>query len=115
MHTISDTCMLQAQPQSKTMTTLIPSKLTDEVLSRYKDCPDPRLKEIMISSVKHLHSFAREGKLTEVEWIKDTEFPHLGRLVLHRNAPGIHSPVRRAGSGDDRGASQSQHGRERDR
>jgi hypothetical protein len=35
------------------------SKLTDEVVSRYKDCPDPRLKEIMISPVKHLHSFAR--------------------------------------------------------
>ncbi|MBV8228151.1 MAG: hypothetical protein JO232_23500 [Verrucomicrobia bacterium] len=29
------------------------------VVSRYKDCPDPRLKEIMISLVKHLHSFAR--------------------------------------------------------
>ena len=32
------------------------SKLTDEVVSRYKDCPDRRLKEIMISLVKHLHS-----------------------------------------------------------
>ena len=41
------------------MTTLIPSKLTDEVVSRYEDCPDPRLKEIMISLVKHFHSFAR--------------------------------------------------------
>jgi len=41
------------------MTTLIPSKLKDEVVSRYKDCPDPRLKEIMIGLVKHLHSFAR--------------------------------------------------------
>ena len=50
------------------------SKLTDEVVSRYKDCPDPRLKEIMISLVKHLHSFAREVKLTEAEWIKGIEF-----------------------------------------
>ena len=56
------------------MTTLIRSKLTDEVVSRYKDCPDPRLKEIMISLVKHLHSFAREVKLTEAEWIKGIEF-----------------------------------------
>ena len=56
------------------MTTLIPSKLTDEVVSRYKDCPDPRLKEITISLVKHLHSFAREVKLTEAEWIKGVEF-----------------------------------------
>ena len=53
---------------------MIPSKLTDEVVSRYKDCPDPRLKEIMISLVKHLHSFAREVKLTEAEWIKGMEF-----------------------------------------
>src|ERR1700736_4339426 len=57
-----------------TMATLIPSKLTDEVVSRYKDCPDPRLKEVMISLVKHLHSFAREVKLTEAEWIKGVEY-----------------------------------------
>jgi hydroxyquinol 1,2-dioxygenase len=56
------------------MPTLIGSKLTDEVVSRYKDCPDPRLKEIMTSLVKHLHSFAREVKLTEAEWIKGIEF-----------------------------------------
>jgi hydroxyquinol 1,2-dioxygenase len=56
------------------MPTLIGSKLTDEVVSRYKDCPDPRLKEIMTSLVKHLHSFAREVELTEQEWIKGIEF-----------------------------------------
>ncbi len=56
------------------MPTLIGSKLTEEVVSRYKDCPDPRLKEIMTSLVKHLHSFAREVKLTEQEWIKGIEF-----------------------------------------
>jgi hydroxyquinol 1,2-dioxygenase len=56
------------------MPTLIGSKLTDEVVSRYKDCSDPRLKEIMVSLVKHIHSFAREVKLTEAEWIKGIEF-----------------------------------------
>jgi hydroxyquinol 1,2-dioxygenase len=56
------------------MTTLIPSKLTDEVVASYKNCPDPRLQEIMISLVKHLHSFAREVKLTEAEWLKGVEF-----------------------------------------
>ena len=45
--------------QTDTPDPKLPSKLTDEVVSRYKDCPDPRLKEIMISLVKHLHSFAR--------------------------------------------------------
>ena len=56
------------------MTTLIPSKLTDEVVASYKNCPDRRLQEIMISLVKHLHSFAREVKLTEAEWLKGVEF-----------------------------------------
>jgi hydroxyquinol 1,2-dioxygenase len=56
------------------MPTLIGSELTDEVVSRYKDCRDPRLKEVMVSLVKHLHSFAREVNLTEAEWIKGIEF-----------------------------------------
>jgi hydroxyquinol 1,2-dioxygenase len=53
---------------------LISSALTDEVVSRYRNCPDPRLKQIMESLVRHLHSFAREVKLTEREWIKGIEF-----------------------------------------
>jgi len=56
------------------MASLIPSKLTDEVVSRYKDCPNPRLKQIMESLVRHLHSFAREVNLTEAEWLKGIEF-----------------------------------------
>src|SRR5258708_23735916 len=56
------------------MPSLIPSKLTDEVVSRYKDCPDPRLKQIMESLVRHLHSFAREVNLTEAEWLKGIDF-----------------------------------------
>ena len=56
------------------MPSLNPSKLTDEVVASYKNCPDPRLQEIMISLVKHLHSFAREVKLTEAEWLKGVEF-----------------------------------------
>jgi hypothetical protein len=42
------------------MPSLIPSKLTDQVVSRYKDCPDPQLKQIMKPLVPHLHSLARE-------------------------------------------------------
>lgn len=56
------------------MPNLIGSNLTDEVVSRYKDCQDPRLKEIMISLVRHLHSFARDVNLTEGEWIKGIKF-----------------------------------------
>src|SRR5437016_9333325 len=36
--------------------------------------PDPRLKTIMASAVKHLHAFAREVNLTPAEWIKGIEF-----------------------------------------
>jgi catechol 1,2-dioxygenase/hydroxyquinol 1,2-dioxygenase len=36
--------------------------------------PDPRMKEIMESAVRHLHAFAREVKLTPAEWIKGIEF-----------------------------------------
>jgi hydroxyquinol 1,2-dioxygenase len=42
--------------------------ITDVVLARHADAPDPRLKDIMTSLVKHLHAFAREVRLTEREW-----------------------------------------------
>ncbi|HSS27476.1 MAG TPA: dioxygenase [Usitatibacter sp.] len=35
---------------------------------------DPRLREIMASLVNHLHSFAREVKLTEAEWEAGVDF-----------------------------------------
>src|SRR5258707_692316 len=56
------------------MPSLNSSKLTDEVVSRYKDCPDLRLKQIMESLVRHLHSFARDVNLTEAEWLKGIDF-----------------------------------------
>jgi len=56
------------------LTSLINSKLTEEVVSRFKDTPDPRLKEIMVSLVRHLHSFAREVQLTEQEWMTGIQF-----------------------------------------
>ena len=33
--------------------------LTAEVLRRIEDTPNPRLKEVMTSLIKHLHSFVR--------------------------------------------------------
>jgi hydroxyquinol 1,2-dioxygenase len=48
--------------------------ITDAVLERQKNTPHPRLKEIMISLVQHLHDFAREVKLTEAEWTQGIEF-----------------------------------------
>ena len=42
--------------------------ITDEVLARYSKTPDPRLRELMLSLIKHIHSFAKEVKLTAEEW-----------------------------------------------
>ena len=42
--------------------------ITQEVLKRYADTPNPRLRELMLSLIKHIHSFAKEVKLTAEEW-----------------------------------------------
>ncbi len=42
--------------------------ITQEVLERYAQTPDPRLRELMLSLIKHIHSFAKEVKLTADEW-----------------------------------------------
>lgn len=42
--------------------------ITEEVLRRYETTPDPRLREIMLALVRHLHGFAREVRLTGAEW-----------------------------------------------
>ncbi|WP_427913466.1 intradiol ring-cleavage dioxygenase [Ramlibacter sp. MMS24-I3-19] len=48
--------------------------ITQAVIDRFADTPDPRLKEIMTSLVRHLHAFARDVKLTEAEWFQGIEF-----------------------------------------
>jgi protocatechuate 3,4-dioxygenase beta subunit len=51
-----------------------PENITDAVLEQMSTTPDPRMKEIMESAVRHLHAFARDVKLTPAEWIKGIEF-----------------------------------------
>ena len=48
--------------------------ITDAVIERFKDCADPRLKDVLSSLVRHLHGFVRETRLTEAEWMKGIEF-----------------------------------------
>ena len=48
--------------------------LTQAVVESFSGTSDERLKEIMISLVQHLHTFAREVKLTEEEWFKGIDF-----------------------------------------
>jgi hydroxyquinol 1,2-dioxygenase len=48
--------------------------LTDIVLERWKDIPDPRLREIMQAFIKHAHAFVREVEPTGAEWFKAIDF-----------------------------------------
>ena len=42
--------------------------LTDIVAERWKNIPDPRLRQIMTAAIRHLHAFVREVEPTEAEW-----------------------------------------------
>ena len=48
--------------------------LTDIALQRWSDIPDPRLKEVMTSLVKHLHAFVRDIEPTQAEWATAIDF-----------------------------------------
>ncbi|MFF2082889.1 intradiol ring-cleavage dioxygenase [Nocardia sp. NPDC058176] len=48
--------------------------VTEEVLASFDATPDPRLREVMHSLVRHLHAFARDVRLTEHEWESAIEF-----------------------------------------
>jgi hydroxyquinol 1,2-dioxygenase len=48
--------------------------LTDVVLERWKDVPDPRLRQVMQSLIKHLHAFVRDIEPTEAEWATAIDF-----------------------------------------
>lgn len=48
--------------------------ITTEVLERLEATPDPRLREIMLAAVKHLHAFAKEVRLTNDEWWAGIQF-----------------------------------------
>jgi hydroxyquinol 1,2-dioxygenase len=48
--------------------------LVQQVLDRFGDTPDPRLRQILRSLVSHLHAFVRETRLTDREWMQGIEF-----------------------------------------
>jgi hydroxyquinol 1,2-dioxygenase len=45
-----------------------PDQVTEAVLHEMRNTPDPRVKEILTSLVRHLHGFARDVRLTEQEF-----------------------------------------------
>ena len=42
--------------------------ITDAVIARMAETPDPRLKVVMTSLVRHLHDFVRDVELSFAEW-----------------------------------------------
>jgi protocatechuate 3,4-dioxygenase beta subunit len=50
------------------------AELTARVIARHSNVPDPRLKQIIIALVAHLHSFATEVGLTQEEWAAGIQF-----------------------------------------
>jgi hydroxyquinol 1,2-dioxygenase len=49
-------------------------KLTQDVLDAFANTPEPRLRELMTSLVKHIHAFAREVDLKPEEWLAGLKF-----------------------------------------
>ena len=56
--------------------------VTTAVVEAFKNTSDPRVREILISLVKHLHAFAREVHLTEDEFEQAVQYvAKLGQLT----------------------------------
>jgi hydroxyquinol 1,2-dioxygenase len=51
-----------------TMPYVTEDNLTDVAMERWKDIPDPRLRQIMQSLIRHLHGFVRDIEPTQAEW-----------------------------------------------
>ena len=47
--------------------------ITAEVLERFGKTPEPRLRQIMLALIGHLHAFAKEVELSEAEWFQAIE------------------------------------------
>ncbi|MFI0448845.1 intradiol ring-cleavage dioxygenase [Actinomadura sp. 6N118] len=49
-------------------------QLLERVVRSFDACPDPRLAELMVGLVHHVHDYIREVRLTEQEWGKAIGF-----------------------------------------
>jgi hydroxyquinol 1,2-dioxygenase len=48
--------------------------ITEAVIERFADTPDPRLKQVLESLVRHAHDFVRDVDLTMDEWLFAIQF-----------------------------------------
>lgn len=76
--------------------------ITDAAIDQMATTPNPRLKQIMESLVRHLHGFAREVDLTPEEWIEGIRFltavgqkctPHRQEFILLSDTLGLSALV----------------------
>jgi hydroxyquinol 1,2-dioxygenase len=51
-----------------------PDELLAEVLARYDESPNERLRTVMQAAIRHLHAFVREVELTREEWMAGIQF-----------------------------------------
>ena len=49
-------------------------ELIERVVRSFDACESPRLKELMVGVVRHVHAFIRETRLTEEEWAEAIAF-----------------------------------------
>lgn len=56
------------------MTYVTEENLTDLAIERWSNIPDPRLRQVMMSLVKHLHAFVRDVEPTPQEWFAAIEW-----------------------------------------
>ncbi|MFL5399985.1 MAG: dioxygenase, partial [Myxococcales bacterium] len=56
------------------MRNLTEANLTDAVLARVEGCKDPRVKQILESVIRHVHTIVREVELTPDEWLEAIRF-----------------------------------------
>ena len=76
--------------------------ITDAAVEQMSATPNPRLRQIMESLVRHLHSFAREVDLTPEEWLEGVRFltavgqkctPHRQEFILLSDTLGLSALV----------------------
>ena len=53
---------------------MTPSELTATVVARLQATPDPRLRQLMTSLIRHLHGFVADVALTQDEWLAAIRF-----------------------------------------
>jgi maleylacetate reductase len=60
--------------RSGAITPMSPSELTATVVARLQATPDPRLRELMTSLIRHLHGFVADVGLNQDEWLTAIRF-----------------------------------------